>query len=697
MGSSIEAVSHEWRNGLIDVGGNNRLLYYRETGSTVGLDGAPSASVTRLLAGDTVRLSELFTTADALQKAQRACGLLAKKQQEATEEYGVSIAYLAAGMCSWDPEGNPEKAVAVENELTASDSPNRSSKRPKYTRPRAPVLLRSLELIRRRGAQEAWELRLIDEFQVNGVLLHVLNADRERIESDSILELDAGDLPSIEVMLEEFEDACGDVAELEVLNTLVLGTFSYTKQPMVDDVSDIDALAASDLVAALAGDLNAADRVRSSTDGVTEEMPDYTPVDAEYLVLDADASQSYVVNAALAGRNLVVEGPPGTGKSQTIANIIATSVAAGRSVLFVAQKRAAVSAVLDRLAGVDLSHLVLDLFAASSSRRYVAEQLQTALDRQASAGEARVGELHYSLTRARDTLVRHKDALHKENRGWGVSVAEMIAVAIGIPTDVQSNERIAIQDMSRWDELEPVRIRGDLEELVRLGALETGWSTQPGWSPNALSNNESLRRFNERLQELTRDLPEAEAALDYVSSGLTKNSLIGWDEVENLRPIFDEATRLHQLAPMTLDPQLSFNDLRRSLLASSRQFRKSVGETIRGSEKREAARRAKSLVGHLPRKQRGDTLSRALVLRQAWPGGPPYAAPDNWTDAYALLFGFRQELTDFDQGLQHLKLIQLPISELGTALRNLASDRRRAAMPRVHVSLATLARTTRAI
>ncbi|GAA4682695.1 AAA domain-containing protein [Frondihabitans cladoniiphilus] len=684
MSSSIEAASQEWRNGLIDVGGNNRLLYYRETSSTIDLDAASSTSVARLLAGDVVRLADLFTTPETLQKAQRACALLAKKQQEATEEYGVSIAYLAAGMCSWDPEGSPERAEAVATELAVDDAVDGQSKRPKYTRPHAPVLLRSLELTHRRGAQEAWDLRLIDEFQVNGVLTHVLNADQERVDDDDILEHDAGDLPSIEAMLEQLEEDCWDVADFEVENTLILGTFSYTKQPMVDDVSDIDALGVSDLVAALAGDLDAANRVRSSTDGVTEEMPDYTPVDSEYLVLDADASQSFVVNAALAGRNLVVEGPPGTGKSQTIANIIATSVAAGRSVLFVAQKRAAVSAVLDRLAGVDLTHLVLDLFAASSSRRYVAEQLQMALDRQATAGEARVGELHYSLTRARDTLVRHKDALHKQTRGWGVSAADMISLSISIPHDVQSDERILTSAMERWDNLESSRIKGDLEELARIGALDSTWSTKPGWSPLTLTNEATLRSFNDRLQRLNADLSEMEAALGHLTSGIATTVPDQWADVEGLRPHFDEADRLQQLAPLTLDPQVSTEDLRKSLLSTSRPFRKTSGETIGGGDKRDAKRRVKALVGHLPRGERADALSRALTLRQSWPGTPPYSAPAQWTDAFALLLEYQAELARLDQGLQHFQLSESPLSALRENFRGLAADRHRAVMPRAH-------------
>ena len=83
-------------------------------------------------------------------------------------------------------------------------------------------------------------------------------------------------------------------------------------------------------------------------------------------MLDADASQQAVVDAVLAGSHLVVKGPPGTGKSQTIANLVASLAAAGKRTLFVAEKRAAIDAVLSRLAAVGLDDLVLDLHDGAS-------------------------------------------------------------------------------------------------------------------------------------------------------------------------------------------------------------------------------------------------------------------------------------------------------------------------------------------
>lgn len=78
-------------------------------------------------------------------------------------------------------------------------------------------------------------------------------------------------------------------------------------------------------------------------------------------VVDADASQAKVIEEGRRGRNLVVQGPPGTGESQTITNIIATAVMEGKRVLFLAEKMAALSVVHNRMVKVGLRDVCLEL------------------------------------------------------------------------------------------------------------------------------------------------------------------------------------------------------------------------------------------------------------------------------------------------------------------------------------------------
>jgi Protein of unknown function (DUF4011)/AAA domain len=98
------------------------------------------------------------------------------------------------------------------------------------------------------------------------------------------------------------------------------------------------------------------------------------------LVLPADSSQRVCVRAALAGRSFTIDGPPGTGKSQTIANIIGALLHAGKTVLVVSQKAAALDVVAGRLAAAGLGSYLLELHSGKEARHVVAESLGTALD-----------------------------------------------------------------------------------------------------------------------------------------------------------------------------------------------------------------------------------------------------------------------------------------------------------------------------
>lgn len=94
------------------------------------------------------------------------------------------------------------------------------------------------------------------------------------------------------------------------------------------------------------------------------------------LVMDADSSQHSAIVDVLEGKNLVIEGPPGTGKSQTISNMIATLLAERKSVLFVSEKLAALEVVYKRLSNVGLDDFCLELHSHKSQKTKVLESLK---------------------------------------------------------------------------------------------------------------------------------------------------------------------------------------------------------------------------------------------------------------------------------------------------------------------------------
>ncbi|WNY23467.1 hypothetical protein MmiHf6_07740 [Methanimicrococcus hongohii] len=132
--------------------------------------------------------------------------------------------------------------------------------------------------------------------------------------------------------------------------------------------------------------------------------------DSVYHIVNADSSQISVIEDVKAGRNLVVEGPPGTGKSQTITNLIAELLMSGKSVLFVSEKMAALQVVKKRLDAIGLGDMVLEMHSHKAQKKAVLDELDRTLKRQPPAEKnyaqdlAELENLKYELNEYAKTL-----------------------------------------------------------------------------------------------------------------------------------------------------------------------------------------------------------------------------------------------------------------------------------------------------
>ncbi|MDE1892571.1 MAG: DUF4011 domain-containing protein [Betaproteobacteria bacterium] len=107
-----------------------------------------------------------------------------------------------------------------------------------------------------------------------------------------------------------------------------------------------------------------------------EHLVEEGPGAAIPLVYDADSSQhSALIDVLSLKKNLVIEGPPGTGKSQTITNLVAACLAEGKKVLFVAEKLAALEVVKNRLSLAGLDPFVLELHSNKTNKKRVLEEI----------------------------------------------------------------------------------------------------------------------------------------------------------------------------------------------------------------------------------------------------------------------------------------------------------------------------------
>ena len=525
-GQKVKAAVDLWKSQLIDIGGRNNLLYYRDlTRGTLDLEQADPAAVRRLLEGkSSVALSRMFTDRADLEAAVRRARTISKKAREHFEERGIDTLSLACGMATW------------ENTIGTAT-------------PAAPILLRGAQLVPRGAAQDDFDVVLSGEMDVNPTLLHFLES-----QFDCTFDLDAlyARMDGAIDTPEELESAYAWMQEhgkrvpsFAVRSRLILGTFSYAKLPMVKDLENaLGELIKHDVIAAIAGDGDAREALRGIAGTVGEQLsvadPNYVPLADEFLILDADSSQNYAINFVLHGGNLIVKGPPGTGKSQTISNLIASLVARGKRVLFVAEKRAAIDAVLKRLDGKGLGDLVLDLHGGRS-RQEVAETLERALDLAGSTPLVdRTSELK-KLEARRAELRDYADALHAEREPWGVSVFDAQAKLLGIEADVETDVRWRGEPLRRIDVATAEQASEDLRGYVGRGGLTLKTSPSP-WAQAEIAASDEAGRALTLAQRLAQDVvPSTLARLETAAqeTGLTPPSIVaGWrDALEMWREV----------------------------------------------------------------------------------------------------------------------------------------------------------------
>ena len=269
---------------------------------------------------------------------------------------------------------------------------------------------------------------------------------------------------------EELADAAGQVADrlisaaaaaevpgFKIADRVVIGTFTYAKLPMVRDLQAAgDLLGDSDIIAAISGDPEAQELL-GTDDGRRPERPGDPPRPVTSPTPRRTTSPSWMPTPRSAepstrswpASSLVIHGPPGTGKSQTIANLIAALVARGRKVLFVAEKRAAIDAVLSRLKGVGLAGMVLDIHEGTRDRMRIARDLGDALDEAQRAGQPDVGDLHRRLRDRQRRLGGHAAALHRPHEPWGVTPFQVQSALLGIDDQARTTVRLAAPRANR--------------------------------------------------------------------------------------------------------------------------------------------------------------------------------------------------------------------------------------------------------
>ncbi len=317
----------------------------------------------------------------------------------AMEENGANTLYVGLGLLRWYETPQSEKARF------------------------APLLLIPVEIIRKTSKQGFVIRSREEETVVNVTLVEMLRQDFGiTISLDALPKDDSGvDVKSI---FNLFRQAVMAKNRWDVQELAILGTFSFSKFILWNDIhTNVDKLRQSPLVSSL---LDNQLKFAPAADLTVADISDHQLKPEELaLPISTDSSQLQAVLSAAKGRSFVLHGPPGTGKSQTITNIIANALFAGKKVLFVAAKRAALEVVEHRLKSIGIGPFCLELHSNKAKKTEVLGQLRDVSQIAKGKNPEQFQAEANRLFELRLTLNKYVELLHQKH-AFGFSLFDLI-------------------------------------------------------------------------------------------------------------------------------------------------------------------------------------------------------------------------------------------------------------------------------
>ena len=478
----VEKARQVWIRKLIDLSRRNNLLYYRplKTG-TLDLSSAPAEILRELLVGESVPASKLLPDLEdeGINKSLRD---ISRRALENLEEKGLSTLFVTFGMATWP----------------ATDSGRPSE---------APVLFLPVALSKREGSN-SYHLCSTGAFQLNLALLHVLQdqftlaLQPEELLAEFAGDMDEGTVCDVKGLCEEIERRMSETTGFEIGFKTILGNFAFQKMAMVKDLQErASDLATHTVIAAIAGDGEAKTEINARQIDPDPKEFDSIPPENEFSVLDADSSQQSAIASVLSGQSRVIHGPPGTGKSQTITNLITNLAATGQRVLFVAEKKAALDVVKRRLEEVGLGHLAIVLHGADLSPRKVMQQVAQTLQVVRTAVPVDCRQVHAQLVDRRNRLNAHVARMHSLREPTRKSVFEMQGLILQLGGAVSTSTRWRGAELLRFAPPADRQIVDLLTEAAGFASLFMRTDPSP-WTGAELPDGVAVQRALDLVQQM---------------------------------------------------------------------------------------------------------------------------------------------------------------------------------------------------
>ncbi len=207
------------------------------------------------------------------------------------------------------------------------------------------------------------------------------------------------------------------IANIAIEDRFAISSFDSAKQSLYLEMQQhSDKIIAHHMIDFLLSDVNQDDGLNQDCENFERAESIDKNYKSDYFcnIFDCDGSQLEVIKAAKDGKSFIIQGPPGTGKTQTISNIIAELVYSGKKVLFVAEKKAAIDAVLRKFREIGLEKIFLDLHNKNTSSKNIVEQIGQSYEFFNKYLDASKVKFDFTrLSQLKDSIISRSDTLHK--------------------------------------------------------------------------------------------------------------------------------------------------------------------------------------------------------------------------------------------------------------------------------------------
>lgn len=391
---------------------------------------------------------------------------LYRKAQTSLQEGGSNTLFLALGFLLWKREDKGDQKL------------------------RAPLILLPVGLERQSVRSGVKLVAHDDEPRFNTTLLEMLRKDFEidisSLASDLPTDHSGIDVPGIwNLVRKKIKDSPG----FEVIEDVVLGHFSFAKYLMWKDLVDrTDALRENPVVKHLLD--TPREPYKSEIEFVDRTFLDKNYAPADLLTpLPGDSSQMASIATADRGKDFVIIGPPGTGKSQTISNLIAHLLGKGKTVLFVSEKTAALEVVYRRLDDIGLGKFCLQLHSNKAKKADVLNQLKVCWESSSKDDASAWKEKAAKLKRLRDRLNEVSDRLHSKYRN---GLTPHYAIGLKVREEEYSKPiKLSWPNSGHHGEQDLKNMRETVQKLAIQAGVVNEFSNTPfkiissgEWSPN---------------------------------------------------------------------------------------------------------------------------------------------------------------------------------------------------------------------